>query len=120
MGARLRRARALRAKTHIHDWQEEERALLGQAGRCSLCRDAADIAAPWKGAQNRSPSSLLPTSTSSVPDTRWSNPTGRQRTGSLLMHLWWAESCSPRASTEAPLESYRAKELDRIQSRALR
>ena len=63
-----------------------------------------------------SPSSLLPASTSSVPDTCWSNPTERQRTGSLLMHQWWAESCSPRASTEAPLESYRAKELGRLDS----
>ena len=32
------------------------------------------------------------------------------------MHQWWAESCSPRASTEAPLESYRAKELGRLDS----
>ena len=56
----MTRARALRAKTHIHDKQEEGRALLGQAGRCSLCRGAADIAAPWEGAQNRVPKLTAP------------------------------------------------------------
>ena len=60
VGARLRRARALRAKAHIHDCQEEGAAPLGQAGRCSLCRGAADIAAPWEGTQNRVPRLTAP------------------------------------------------------------
>lgn len=73
-------------RSHIHGWQEKGAAPPGQGRSCGLGRDSADITALREGAQNTVPNlTPLHVHLQHTHDPHWSNPTGKQRPGSLLV-----------------------------------